>query len=259
MRFRPCIDIHNGKVKQIVGSSLKDKDNMSGAVDNFVSEKSGSYYANLYKELGLSGGHVIMLNAPGDIKYNDTKKEAEAAIAAYPFGLQVGGGLNLNNSDVWIDRGASHVIITSFVFHDANIDWDNLQRLYERIGREHLVLDLSAKKVDDRYFIATDRWQKVSKEELSLSLMDKLSVYCDEFLVHATDIEGKQGGIDTKLVSMLGEWQGNIVTYAGGIKDIGDIEKIVSLSRGRLDFTVGSALDIFGGNISIEEICRFIN
>ena len=259
MRFRPCIDIHNGRVKQIIGSSLKEGDSLSYAKDNFVSEKSADYYAGLYRELGLSGGHVIMLNAADDISYGDTKREARAAVTAYPLGLQVGGGLNLDNSGEWIEQGASHIIVTSFVFHDAYIDWENLEGLSESLGREHLVLDLSVKAVNNRYYIATDRWQRISEQELSLPLLEKLSDYCDEFLIHSVDAEGRKRGIDKELVSMLGEWQGNVITYAGGIKDIGDIEAIGSLSGGRLDFTVGSALDIFGGNISIEEICRFIN
>ena len=84
MRFRPCIDIHNGKVKQIVGGSLQDTGNQAAV--NFASEQEADYYARLYKEDGLSGGHVILLNPPTSSYYMETKKQACKALCAYPGG-----------------------------------------------------------------------------------------------------------------------------------------------------------------------------
>lgn len=255
MKFRPCIDIHNGKVKQIVGGSLSDKNNF--AEDNFISEYSGGYYGKLYKEYGLDGGHIIILNPAGSEFYNADIKEAYSALAAFEGGLQIGGGINDENAADFLNRGASHVIITSFVFKNGVINFDNLKRLVKKIGKEHLVLDLSARKRQDEYFIVTDRWQKFTDVKLDLQTMDMLKGYCDEFLVHAVDSEGKAHGIENGVAELLGAAEGITSTYAGGISSFDDLHKLEKVGKGKVDFTVGSALDIFGGNLNFEDVIKF--
>lgn len=252
MRFRPCIDIHNGQVKQIVGSSIND--NSSNAVENYVSEKDSTYYAEMYKRDGLKGGHVIQLNPPGSEYYESTKEQAVKALNAYPGGMQVGGGINEKNALYFLDNGATHVIVTSYVFKNGEIDYGNLRKISEAVGREHLVLDLSCRKKEGIYYIVTDRWQKFTSVIIDKNVLNKLSYYCDEFLIHAVDVEGKASGIEEGLVCLLGEWDGIPVTYAGGISCYGDIMKLKEYGNGKLDFTIGSALDIFGGAISYEEV-----
>ena len=254
MRFRPCIDIHNGNVKQIVGSSLKDDGNQ--AVENFVSEYDGSYYGNKYKMDGLIGGHVIILNSVGSEYYQASKNQAIKAINAYKGGLQVGGGINDENAMEFIENGASHIIVTSFVFKDGRIDYENLERISRKVGKDKLVLDLSCRKKDDSYYIVTDRWQKFTDVKLDEYIMYKLAAYCDEFLIHAVDVEGKNSGIETEVVKMLGNLEGIKVTYAGGISSYEDIEKIKELGKGKIDFTIGSALDIFGGKLEYDIISK---
>ena len=254
MRFRPCIDIHNGKVKQIVGSSLKDTG--SSASENFVSERGAEYYARMYKELGLSGGHIILLN-PGDSPfYNMTRQQGMAALAATPGLLQIGGGITDENAPDFIEAGASHVIVTSFVFKNGRINHTNLKKLVKAVGKERLVLDLSCKRVGDDYFIVTDRWQKLTDVRLDAATMDELSGFCDEFLIHAADVEGKQEGVEKNVATILGEWAGKPVTYAGGIRDCSDIEMLKELGGGKIDVTVGSALDIFGGSLGLDEVIK---
>lgn len=256
MRFRPCIDIHNGSVKQIVGSSLSDEGN--SAKDNFVSHKGGGYYARLYKEHGLKGGHIIILNPEGSEYYNDDLKTAYEALGEYPDGLQIGGGINNQNAARFLDKGASHVIVTSFVFKNGIINYDNLKLMNNAVGKDRLVLDLSCRKRDDMYFIVTDRWQKFTDTELTLEVMKELSEYCDEFLIHAVDVEGKAKGIEDGVASMIGAFDEIPVTYAGGIHSFDDIESLRELSSGRADFTIGSALDIFGGQMSFEKVCSLV-
>lgn len=258
MKFRPCIDIHNGAVKQIVGGTLSQKGGDSTAKDNFVSSEDAAYYANLYKEAGLVGGHIIMLNSPKDESYDKTKEQAHKAIDAYPKGLQIGGGINDKNAKGWIEAGASHVIVTSFVFNEGRVNMDRLRLLNEVVAPDNIVLDLSVKKVGDYYHVATERWQNISDEPISIELFGKLSQYCGEFLVHAVDIEGQRNGIDEDLVKLLGEYDERIITYAGGIRSIDDIEKIKDLGHSRLDFTIGSALDIFGGELRFKDVAKYI-
>ena len=252
MEFRPCIDIHNGKVKQIVGGSLTDEKDQ--ASENFVSKKDAAWYANLYKKDGLRGGHVILLNAKDSPYYNETKAQALAALRAYPGGLQVGGGITDENAKEFLDAGASHVIVTSFVFRDGKIDQENLEKICAAAGKEHLVLDLSCRKRDGEYYIVTDRWQRFTEEKIDEALLQKLSAYADEFLIHGVDVEGKKGGIEEELVSFLGSWQGIPVTYAGGIGSLNDLEKLERLGRGRVNATIGSALDLFGGALSYQKL-----
>lgn len=253
MRFRPCIDIHNGSVKQIVGGSLSDKGD--SADNNFISEKGGAYYASLYKEHSLYGGHIIILNPESSPYYKKDLDVAFDALDAYPNGLQIGGGINDSNAKLFLDRGASHVIVTSFVFKNGIINYDNLKKLNDAVGKSRLVLDLSCRKREGRYYIVTDRWQKFTDTVLDESVMEKLSSYCDEFLIHAVDVEGRSNGIEPDVARLIGSTDILPVTYAGGIHSFEDIEALRELSSGRADFTIGSSLDIFGGDMSFEKVC----
>ncbi len=257
MEFRPCIDIHNGKVKQIVGGTLKDAGNQ--AVENFVSKQDAAFYATLYQKSGIAGGHIILLNPAGSEYYEATKEQAMKALRAYPKGLQVGGGITDTNAKEFLDAGASHVIVTSYVFRDGSINYENLHKIMQVTGKEHLVLDLSCRKRDDRYYIVTDRWQKFTDEVICAELLDKLSAYCDEFLIHAVDVEGKASGIETELVSLLGEWGKLPITYAGGVGSFTDLSLLKELGCNRLNVTIGSALDLFGGSMSYQKVLDYMN
>jgi phosphoribosylformimino-5-aminoimidazole carboxamide ribotide isomerase len=247
--FRPCIDLHEGKVKQIVGGSLGET---GGSLrTNFVSDKSAAWFAELYRRDELTGGHVIMLG-PG----NET--EARAALAAYPGGLQIGGGVNAANARSWLEAGASHVIVTSWVFREGHVDWDRLAELMKVAGKDRLVIDLSCRVKDGNYFVVTDRWQKFTDVTLSSETLEKFSNYCAEFLIHAVDVEGLCRGIDRELVARLGEWSLLPVTYAGGANSLADLEQVTRLGQGRVDLTIGSALDIFGGSgVRYAEVVEF--
>ena len=254
MEFRPCIDIHNGKVKQIVGGSLKDEKNH--AQENFVSAQDAAFYADLYKGKEIKGGHVILLNAKDSEYYEATKAQAMLALSTYPGGLQVGGGITAENAKEFIDAGASHVVVTSYVFRDGKIDYERLELLKDTIGTERIVLDVSCKKKAEGYVVVTDRWQKETTEILDVGLLDKLAGYCDEFLVHAVDVEGKAEGIEKELVALLGEWGKKPITYAGGVHNMEDLQLIKELGRDKVNVTVGSALDLFGGNMAFEAVIR---
>jgi phosphoribosylformimino-5-aminoimidazole carboxamide ribotide isomerase len=236
--FRPCIDLHEGKVKQIVGGTLGAPEDLR---TNFVSEKPAAWFAELYKRDGLTGGHVIMLGAG-----NET--EALAALAAFPNGLQLGGGINSANARGWLDAGASHVIVTSWVFREGRVDWERLGELVKAIGKEKLVVDLSCRKRGEDYFVVTDRWQKFTEIVVNEEMLKKFSEFCAEFLIHAVDMEGLCRGIDRELVEKLGQWTPVPTTYAGGANSISDLETVAKLGQGRIDLTIGSALDIFGGS-----------
>ena len=254
MRIRPCIDIHNGKVKQIVGSSLRDSGDE--ARENYVSERPAADYARLYREKDLPGGHIILLNREGSAFFEETRTQALSALAAWPGGMQVGGGVRADNAAVYLDAGASHVIVTSYVFREGIIDRERLEELRRAVGREHIVLDLSCRKTERGYVIVTDRWQKMTDTVLDGRALEDLSAYCDEFLVHAVDAEGKQEGIEEELAALLGQASPIPATYAGGIRGAEDIARIREAGGGRVDFTVGSALDLFGGSLSFDEACR---
>lgn len=236
--FRPCIDLHEGRVKQIVGGTLSDSG--GDLRTNFVSERPASWYAELYKKDGLKGGHVIMLG-PGN------ENAAMEALRAYPGGLHVGGGINLQNAKDYLDAGASHVIVTSWIFREGRIEWDRLKQLASVIGKQRLVLDLSCRKREGQYFVVTDRWQKFTDQRVTAETLKTLSDWCDEYLVHAVDVEGLCQGVDLELVQILAEHCPIPCTYAGGAKSLDDLEKVTSLSHNRVDLTIGSALDIFGG------------
>lgn len=255
MNFRPCIDIHNGKVKQIVGGSLADAGN--AADENFVSEYDAGFYAELYKSRNLKGGHIIILNAAGSEFYEADRQQAFRALSAYSGGLQVGGGINADNAADYLNAGASHVIVTSYVFKDGAVNFDNLKKLTDAVGKDKLVLDLSCRKKEDGYYIVTDRWQKFTDVKLYEDTLDMFSSYCDEFLIHAVDVEGKARGIEKGLAEMLGGWGKITLTYAGGIGSYADLDVLNELGRGKINFTVGSALDIFGGTLDFEKIAAY--
>jgi len=236
--FRPCIDLHEGKVKQIVGGTLNG--DAAAVRTNFVADRPASWFAELYQRDELTGGHVIILG-PG----NET--EARAALAAYPGGLQIGGGINLDNAPTWLDAGASHVIVTSWVFRESQVDWTRLTELVKAIGKERLVLDLSCRRRGEEYFVVTDRWQKFTELALGPETLQNLARFCAEFLIHAVDVEGLCRGIDRELVEKLGRWTPIPTTYAGGASSLADLEAVTRLGQGRIDLTIGSALDIFGG------------
>ncbi|MCR5108197.1 MAG: phosphoribosylformimino-5-aminoimidazole carboxamide ribotide isomerase [Lachnospiraceae bacterium] len=252
MEFRPCIDIHDGKVKQIVGGSISDS-TPDKLLSNFVSDRDALYYASLYKRYGLKGGHIALLNRSGTQEYERDTEEACKALAEFKGGLQIGGGVNDENAGGFIDAGASHVIVTSFIFEDKKLSMKRLQRLKEAVGREHIVLDLSCRLKDERYFVVTDRWQTFTEAEVEPSLFGVLSEYCDEFLIHAADIEGLKAGIDERLIGILGSIP-YTVTYAGGVSSYEDIGLIKRHGGGRVNFTIGSGLDIFGGSLKLTEV-----
>ncbi len=244
-KFRPCIDLHQGKVKQIVGGTLNDE----GAVENFVSEKSPEWYAEKFRGDALGGGHVIQLG-PGN------SKAARAALAAWPGGLQIGGGINLENAQEWIDAGAGQVIVTSWLFDaEGHFLKERLEQLAEQLGKERVVVDLSCRRVEEGWKVAMNRWQTITEMPINLEVIEQIAEFCGEFLIHAADVEGKCGGVDEELVALLGQWQGCPVTYAGGVRGLDDLKLIHEASGGRLDATVGSALDLFGGSgVTYDEL-----
>lgn len=236
--FRPCIDLHEGKVKQIVGGTLGGPD--TSLQTNFVSDRSAAWYAQLYQMSGLKGGHVIMLG-PGN------ESAAREALNAYPAGLQIGGGINAENAQSWLDAGASHVIVTSWVFREGRLDTLRLRELVKAIGKERLVLDLSCRRVGDDYCVVSDRWKTFTDMVIHGETLQWLARCCAEFLVHAVDVEGLCQGVDMSLVEKLADWSPIPVTYAGGARSIEDLESVELAGKGRVDLTIGSALDIFGG------------
>lgn len=246
--FRPCIDLHQGKVKQIVGGTLGA---LADLRTNFVSEKPAAWFAELYKHDGLMGGHVIMLGTGNE-------SEARLALGAFRGGMHVGGGISSSNAREWLDAGASHVIVTSWVFREGRVDWERLGELMKTIGKDKLVLDLSCRKRGENYFVVTDRWQKFTELIVNEEMFQKFSGYCAEFLIHAVDVEGLCSGIDAELVSKLGKWTPIPLTYAGGANSIADLERVTELSGGKVDLTIGSALDIFGGSgVKYKDCVKF--
>lgn len=246
MRFRPCIDLRNGKVVQIVGGTLSDTDD-SAVKSNFESEKGSSEYAELYKRDGLAGGHVIALG-PGNTE------AALAALRAFPGGMQMGGGVTPENAKAYLDAGASHVIVTSYVFRDGKLDRDRLDALLNVVGKQRLVLDLSCRRRGDDYVVVTDRWQNFTELVVNEETLEELAGCCDEFLVHGVDVEGLRAGIEEPLVELLGSCSPIPATYAGGARNISDLERVNTLGKGRVDLTIGSALDIFGGSTPYAEV-----
>ncbi|MGO4373130.1 phosphoribosylformimino-5-aminoimidazole carboxamide ribotide isomerase [Paenibacillus sp. MCAF20] len=248
MKFKPCIDLHDGKVKQIVGETLHA--DQEGIIENFVSTHDSAYYASLFKRDKLTGGHVIMLGGGN----------TEAAIRAlneYPKGMQIGGGINAENAEHYLDQGASHVIVTSYIFRDGKLDKDNLDNMLAAVGKERLVIDLSCKEKDGKWFVVSNQWKRFTDFEVNPDNIAYLEQYCDEFLIHAVDVEGKQQGFQQSLVKSLAEWVSITTTYAGGVRSFADLELFASLSAGKIDLTIGSALDIFGGSLSYDEVVAY--
>ena len=254
MRFRPCIDIHNGKVKQIVGGSLNDE--KEEADENFVSDLSAADFAKFYRQDQIKGGHIILLNPVSSPYYEATKAQAVGALQEWKGAMQVGGGIHDKNAAFYLDAGASHVIVTSFVFQNGEIQYENLEKIKRETGKDRLVLDLSCRKKDGQYYIVTDRWQKFTKVALTKQVLDELAGHCAEFLIHAVDVEGKASGIETELAQMLGEWGKIPITYAGGVGSFEDLEKLRKAGKNRLDVTIGSALDLFGGPMEYKKVLK---
>jgi phosphoribosylformimino-5-aminoimidazole carboxamide ribotide isomerase len=249
MKFRPCIDLHDGKVKQIIGGSLTDG---AEPETNFVSEKPPAWYAQLYKEDGLTGGHVIKLGTGND-------NAAREALAAWPNGLQVGGGITAENAFEWLQAGAAQVIVTSYIFQNGQIDETHLQRLVTEAGRDRLVLDLSCRKKDGQYHVVTDRWQTFTETIVDAHSLQQLSDCCCEFLVHGVDVEGKQQGMDEELIELLAAHSPIPCVYAGGVRSFEDLEKLRKAGNGKIDVTIGSALDIFGGTLPYRDVVNCCN
>lgn len=256
MEFRPCIDIHNGKVKQLIGGSVQDQGDI--ASENYVSKEGAAWFARLFADKNLKNGHVILLNKKDSPFYEQTRQQALEALRTYPKGLQVGGGITADNAKEYLEAGASHVIVTSYVFQNGTISFENLYRLVETVGRNKLVLDLSCRKRDGQYYIVTDRWQKYTHVALSEDILTMLASFCDEFLIHGVDVEGKRSGIEEELIDLLGRWHQIPITYAGGIRSFEDIEKIRKAGGDRIHITIGSALDLYGGSLSFEDTIRYV-
>ena len=249
MKFRPCIDLREGKVVQIIGSSLIDK-NSEKLKTNFETDRSAGDFAKMYKEDNLPGGHVISLG-PGN------EEAALSALHAFPGGFHIGGGINPQNAIAYLDAGASHVIVTSYVFSNGRIDMEKLQLLQGVVGKSRLVLDLSCRKRGSDFWIVTDRWQKFTNGIVSPEILNLLANHCDEFLVHGVDVEGKMEGIQTELIEILGGNSPIPVTYAGGVKALSDLDLVKEVGRNRVDLTIGSALDIFGGRIPYRSVVEW--
>jgi phosphoribosylformimino-5-aminoimidazole carboxamide ribotide isomerase len=248
MNFRPCIDLHQGKVKQIVGETLNEEG--KPVVENYVSKFDSKYYASMFQEDKLVGGHVIML---GD----GNQEAAIQALEAYPKGLQIGGGITADNASYYLEKGASHVIVTSYIFEDGELKKDRLNHLVETIGKDKLVIDLSCKRKDNSWYVVTNKWTKFSNIEINEATIKEMEKYCDEFLIHAADVEGKRNGMDEALITKLAKWVTIPTTYAGGVRSLEDLETFRQLSNGKLDVTIGSALDIFGGDLSYSEVVSY--
>lgn len=248
MQFRPCIDLHDGKVKQIVGSSLNQPN--TKVIENFISEHDSTYFAEMFRDDALVGGHVIMLGP-------NNEEAALKALAAYPGGLQVGGGITAENASKYISAGASHIIVTSYIFHDGRLDMDRLNALVEAVGSDKIVIDLSCRKKEDEWYVVTDKWTKFSDFKLNANSIQQIEAYCDELLIHAVDVEGKRSGMQEDLVRDLTEWTSKPTTYAGGVRSMEDLQKFEKLTNGKLHVTIGSALSIFGGDLSYEEVVNY--
>lgn len=249
MKFRPCIDLHHGKVVQIVGGSLNEKQE-ANLQTNFTSDKNSADFAMLYQAEHLQGGHVIALG-------QGNEEAALAALQAWPSGMQYGGGVTPENAAKYLDAGASHIIVTSYVFSAGRIDFEKLAALVKVVGKKRLVLDLSCRKRQGSFYVVTDRWQTFTEEKVDASLLETLAASCDEFLVHGVDVEGLRQGIQEDLIELLGEHCPVPVTYAGGVHQLADLDRVKQLGGGRVDLTIGSALDIFGGDVPFSAVLEW--
>eukprot|EP01051_Picozoa_sp_SAG22_P003372 SAG22_NODE_163_length_16829_cov_9.946204_8_plen_326_part_00 len=253
--FRPCIDLHDGRVKQIVGGSING-DEEGQVEENFVSDKPSTHYAELYRQHELPAGHVIKLG-PG------CEEPALAALRAWPGGLQIGGGITAENAASYLEAGASHVIVTSYVFRDGKLDEARLAEMVGAVGADRLVLDLSCRKklhADgsvDGYYVVTDRWQTFTELRVEPETLTRLAEHCAEFLVHGVDVEGFSQGFERPLVELLGEHSPIPATYAGGARSLADCREVDVLGKGKVGLTIGSALDIFGGDVVFDEVVEW--
>lgn len=237
--FRPCIDLHDGRVKQIVGGSLRDDGSQPRT--NFVASEGPAHFAALYRRDGLEGGHVIKLGQGND-------EAARTALAAWPGGLHLGGGIDGGNARDWIAAGAGKIIVTSWLFPDARFAPERLAALVAAVGRDRIVIDLSCRRRAGGWMVAIDRWQRVTGFAVDEANLARLAGSCSEFLIHAADVEGLCNGIDEELVARLGVWSPLPTTYAGGARSLADLALIEGAGDGRIDATIGSALDLFGGS-----------
>ncbi|RKP13715.1 Phosphoribosylformimino-5-aminoimidazole carboxamide ribotide isomerase [Piptocephalis cylindrospora] len=237
--FRPCIDLHDGQVKQIVGGTLSETEPTT-LKTNFTSSETPAYYADLYRKHNLTGGHVIKLGKGNEVA-------AKEAISAWPGGMQVGGGITIDNAQEWLDAGADKVIVTSWLFPEATFSLERLTQLSKAIGRDRLVVDLSCRRRENQWVVAMNKWQTLTNLSVTQETLALLGEHCSEFLIHAADVEGLCQGIDEDLVRCLGEWTTLPMTYAGGAKSVEDLALVNELSQGHVNLTFGSALDIFGG------------
>ncbi len=246
--FRPCIDLHEGRVKQIVGGTLTAH---ALPHTNFISDQGAAYYAQIYQKNGLRGGHIILLGGGNEI-------EAKAALQAYPGGLQIGGGINPGNAREFLNAGASHVIVTSWLFPDGDLNLTRLHEISKLVGKNRLVIDLSCRRLEGNWRVAIQRWQVITSHVFDQNLFDQLDPFCSEYLIHAADVEGLRQGVDWKLVQHLASLRHHPMTYAGGANDLTDLDRMKLESQGRMDLTIGSALDLFGGQeIRFEECVRW--
>ncbi|KAG2141700.1 Phosphoribosylformimino-5-aminoimidazole carboxamide ribotide isomerase [Suillus bovinus] len=247
-KFRPCIDLHEGQVKQIVGGTLSDRDD-EGLKTNFVATQPPEYFAGKYRDNGLEGGHVIKLGPRND-------EAARRALAEWRDHLQIGGGITADNAKEWLDAGASKIIVTSYLFPGGNFNLERLLTISSLVGKDKLVVDVSCRRRGDKWFVAMNKWQDITTMEVNKENLDMLAQYCNEFLIHAADVEGLCQGIDEELVKKLGEWVTIPTTYAGGARSISDLETVNRLSAGQVDLTYGSSLDIFGGVVRFDELVK---
>jgi phosphoribosylformimino-5-aminoimidazole carboxamide ribotide isomerase len=241
--------LREGRVVQIIGSSLIDK-NSEKLKTNFETDRSPEDFAKMYKDDNLPGGHVISLG-PGN------ENVSLSALRAFPGGFHIGGGITPQNAITYLDAGASHVIVTSYVFSNGRVDMDKLQLLQGTVGKNRLVLDLSCRKKGSDFWVVTDRWQKFTNVSICPEILNQLADHCDEFLVHGVDVEGKMEGIQTELIEILGKNSPIPVTYAGGVKALSDLDLVKEVGRNRVDLTIGSALDIFGGSIPYRSVVEW--
>ena len=244
MKFRPCIDIHNGLVKQIIGGSFNDD---KDPIINFTSKRTAKWYAKKYAQDNLSGGHIIKIGLGNDLA-------AQEALSAWPNELQIGGGITAENASQWLNYGASKIIVTSYLFTDGEIDEIKLNKLIQEVGKENIVIDLSCRLKNNEYYVVTDRWQTFSETKVNENTLKEISNFTSEFLIHGVDVEGKKSGVEETLIKIIADHSPIQCVYAGGISTIDDIKKIRAIGKNRIDFTIGSALDLFGGTLSYDEI-----
>ena len=169
--------------------------------------------------------------------------------------MQIGGGITPESAGKYLEAGASHVIVTSYVFRDGELDQPRLDEMVAAVGKERLVLDLSCRKgADGDYYVVTDRWQNFTSLRVDAPTLASLAAYCDEFLVHGVDVEGLQTGLELPLLELLGAHAPIPVTYAGGARSLEDCKTVARLGQGRVGLTIGSALDIFGGALPFADV-----